>query len=329
MYKKKSLLIFILSALTVLIVSVLACNLSNPKRVSSESNKDKDVTVTLVLDLGGANDQSFNESALAGAERAALENNINLQFLESKQEADYASNIETAIDLESDLIIGVGFNLTNAIKDAAANYPDQKFAIIDGSFDEDIPLNVKPLLFNEADAGYLAGLITAKEVNSDNFGFVGGFEVPAVINFKDGFEKGLKEVNPNANLYIQYANSFSDAAKGKAIAKTMHNSGVSAIMTAAGGVNQGVYEASIESNNYAIGVDMAQGYIAPKTILTSALKNVDVAVEDTINEFINGNFTGGTASIYDLSNNGVGYEQTNLISKETEKYLEEKIKELK
>ena len=147
MYKKKSLLIFILSALTVLIVSVLACNLSNPKRVTSESNKDKDVTVTLVLDLGGANDQSFNESALTGAERAALENNINLQFLESKQEADYASNIETAIDLDSDLIIGVGFNLTNAIKDAAANYPDQKFAIIDGAFDKDIPLNVKPLLF--------------------------------------------------------------------------------------------------------------------------------------------------------------------------------------
>ena len=92
------------------------------------------------------------------------------------------------MDLESDLIIGVGFNLSQAIEDAAVNYPNQQFAIVDGSF-EKIPSNVTPITFNEKEAGYLAGIASAKTVKSDKFGFIGGFEVPAVINYKDDNNK--------------------------------------------------------------------------------------------------------------------------------------------
>lgn len=327
MNNKKN-LYFIIGTLILTLATILIIKFT-PQACKSNTSQENDILVTLVLDLGGANDQSFNESALSGAERiVSTTEGIEMRFLESNQEGDYMTNIENAIDLDSDLIIGVGFNLTDAIKTAAINYPEQNFAIIDGAFDGEIPSNVKPLLFNEADAGYLAGIIAARETDSDKFGFVGGFEIPAVINFKEGFEKGLKEVNPNAILNVQYANSFSDAAKGKVIAQSMHSSGVSTIMTAAGGVNQGVYEACRESNNYAVAVDMAQSHISPDTILTSALKNVDVAVEDAIKDLINGKFSGGEASMYNLSNNGVGYEKTSLIKEDTLDYIEDKKKSL-
>ena len=197
---------------TALILMLTGCSINN--KTLEKSQKNEDVLVTLILDKGGVNDGSFNESAWSGAERASKELGIEVKYLESNTDADYVQNIETAIDLESDLIIGVGFNLSKAIEDAAKSYPKQQFAIVDGSFEE-IPSNVTPIVFDEKEAGYLAGIVVAKTVQSDSnkFGFIGGFEVPAVINYRDGFEKGLLEVNPNATLLTQYANSFTDIEK--------------------------------------------------------------------------------------------------------------------
>ena len=225
--------------------------------------------------------------------------------------------------MDSDLVIGVGFNLSEAIENAAKSYPDQQFAIVDGSFEE-IPSNVTPIVFDEKEAGYLAGIVAAKTVKSDSnkFGFVGGFEVPAVVNYKDGFEKGIKEVNPNATLSTQYANSFTDASKGRVIAQQMQSQGIECIMSAAGGVNNGVYEVCKENGTYAVAVDMAQSYMSTDTILTSAIKKVDVGVAETIKSYINGNLKGGSNSTYNMINNGVDYEKTDLLSDETINYIE-------
>ena len=310
MFKKFKMLV--LSTMLIGSVGLVGCS---TKTEEKESKK-----VTLVLDLGGVNDESFNQSAWTGAEQASKELGVEVKYLESKQDSDYATNIETAIDMGSDLIIGVGFNLTEAIEKAAYAYPEQQFAIVDGSFKE-IPSNVTNIVFNEEEAGYLAGLVTAKTIKSDKFGFVGGFEIPAVINYKNGFERGLKEINPNATLSVQYANSFTDAAKGRAIAEQMSKNGIKCIMAAAGGVNNGIYEVCAEKDTHAVAVDMAQSYILPNTILTSAIKKVDVGVAETIKSYVNGNLKGGTASIYNISNNGVGYEETKLISKDVIEFI--------
>ena len=103
---------------------------------SKTTVEDDKIKVTLVLDEGGVNDQSFNQSAWEGALKAKDVYGVEVNYMEAKQESDYATNIETAIDLESDLIIGVGFNLSKAIEDAAKSYPNQQFAIVDGSFEE-------------------------------------------------------------------------------------------------------------------------------------------------------------------------------------------------
>jgi len=321
--KKSIKIVTIITSLTLILTG---CSNSVSDKNIKQDNKD--TLVTLVLDKGGVNDGSFNESAWKGAENAYKELGVEVKYLESNTDADYAQNIETAMDMDSDLIIGIGFNLSEAIEDAATDYPDQQFAIVDGSF-EQIPSNVTPITFNEKEAGYLAGLAVGKTINSDKFGFVGGFEVPAVINYKDGFEQGLKEVNPNATLSVQYANSFTDASKGRVIAEQMVNQGIEGIMGAGGGVNMGIYEVCNEKGKYAVAVDMAQSYMHPNTILTSAIKKVDVGVTETIKKYIDGSLKGGANLTYSIINDGVGYEKTNLLSKDTINYVDSIIDSIK
>lgn len=309
----------ILSMIMVGAVGLIGCS-KESKTVEKDEFK-----VSLVLDEGGVNDQSFNQSAWEGALKAQENYNVKVAYLESNQESEYLSNIETAIDNESDLIIGVGFKIADTIKDAALAYPEQKFAIIDGTYDK-IPENVQPILFNEEEAGYGVGLIASKMTKTNTVGFVGGMDIPSVSNFLVGFEKALKEENSDVKVLSQYANSFTDAAKGKAIANQMINNNADIIFAAGGGVNTGVYEASKEAGVKSIGVDMPCNYISPDVIITSALKNVGVGVEITIKDLVEGNFKGGQAKIFDLSNGGVGYEKTKLIPEEVIKFVESKIK---
>ena len=286
----------------------------------SEGEKLK---TTLILDEGGVNDQSFNQSAWEGALEAKEKYNVEVSYMESKQESEYMPNIENAIDLGSDLIIGVGFKLTDTILEAALAYPDQKFAIIDGSY-EDIPDNVSCILFNEEQAGYAVGLVAAEMTKTNVVGFIGGMDVPSVSNFLTGFQIALNEVNPGVKVLSQYANSFTDAAKGKAISEQMISDNADIIFTAGGGVNMGAFEAAREKNIKAIGVDMPSNYIAPDIIITSALKNVGTGVESTIKDLVDDTFKSGV-SMFDLSNGGVGFEKTDLLSNDLIEKVETKI----
>ena len=313
--KRLSKILLLSSILTLMI----GC--ANTEKANVEEDKLK---VSLILDEGGVNDASFNESAWNGALEAKEKYGVEINYIEAKQESDYASNIESAIDQEADLIIGVGFKLANTIEEAAKLYPNQKFAAIDCAY-ENIPSNVQPILFNEEEAGYAAGLVAANMTKTNKIGFVGGMDIPSVTNFLVGFEKAIKEENKDIEVLSQYANSFTDSSKGRVIAEQMIKNKADIIFTAGGGVNFGVFEACKEKNIKAIGVDMPSNYIEPNTIITSALKNVGVGVELTIQDLVNEQFEGGKVKMFDLSNGGVGYEVTDHLSQDLIKYVDSKI----
>ena len=312
----KKLKVLLLS--TMLTVGVMGC--SKNENVSTEKETYK---ISLILDEGGVNDQSFNQSSWEGALRAKEQYGVEVNYIESKSESEYLANIETAIDDEADLIIGVGFKLTDTIEEASKNYPNQKFAIIDGNYEE-IPSNVQPILFKEEEAGYSVGLIAGKMTETNKLGFIGGMDIPSVSNFAKGFERALKEVDPKNELIIQYANSFTDGAKGKAIAQQMIKDNADIIFTAGGGVNNGAWEACVEAGIKAIGVDMPSSQFSP-SIVTSALKRVDVGVESVIKDLVDGKFEGGKVKMFDLSNGGVGYELTDRLPQEVIDFVEDKI----
>ena len=291
---------------------------------SKSDNVNDKARVTLVLSTGGVNDQSFNQSAWEGALKAQDKYNVEVSYIESHQDSEYMQNIETAIDQDSDLVVGVGFKLTDSIKDAAEDYPEQKFAIIDGTYDN-MPNNVTSIMFSEEQAGYAAGLVAANTSETGVVGFIGGIDIPSCSNFLVGFEKAIKEENPNMKVLSQYTNTFTDAAKGRIIAEQMVKDDADILFMASGAGNSGTIEVVRENNIKAIGVDMPNNYIAPEHIITSALKNVGTGLELTIKDLVEGNFEGGQAKIYDLSNGGVGFEKTNLLSDDLIEYVENKI----
>ena len=291
-----------------------------------KSTDDVDKTkVTLVLSTGGVNDQSFNQSAWEGAKEAEKELGVEVSYLESKSDSEYIQNIETAIDNDSDLVIGVGFQMGDAIKEVAEAYPEQNFAIIDSTYEE-IPENVRPILFNEEQAGYAAGLIASQMTKTGTVGFIGGIDIPSCSNFGVGFKKAIEEENKNNKVLVQYTNSFTDAAKGRVVAEQMVKDGADILFMASGGGNNGILEVAKENNIKAIGVDMPNNYLSPNDIVTSALKNVGEGVKLTIKDFTEGNFNGGNEVRYDLSNGGVGFEKTDLLSEDVIKYVEDKLK---
>ena len=179
---------------------------------SKESAKDDKITVAMITDVAGVNDQSFNQSAWEGLQRAEKELGIEVKYLESKQDSDYATNIETLVDEDVDLILGVGMKLADAIKEGAKLYPDQNFVLVDEELDAS---NVNSILFKAEESAYLAGLIAGKTTKTNNVGFIGGIELPVIDTFKYGYMAGVKAANPDAKVQAQYANSFTDQAKVK------------------------------------------------------------------------------------------------------------------
>ena len=306
------------SAVLIASMSLVGCS----NKTNNEQSNNQTIKVGMVADVGGINDESFNQSAWEGLQKAQEELGVEVKVLESKQASEYLGNIETLADEGMDLIIGVGNTMAEDIKTQAENYPDLNFAIIDETYDE-IPENVTPILFKENEAAFLTGLIAGKMTKTNEVGFIGGMENQVIYRFLYGYEYGVNQANDEADVKVQFAGTFADAAKGKSIANQMYSNNVDIILSAAGGTGVGAIESAKEQNKYAIGVDKDQSDLAPNNVLTSALKKVNVGVYDIVKEFKNGNLKGGQAKIYGLKEDGVGIPEStkNLVSQDIIDYV--------
>ncbi|MFW5630012.1 MAG: BMP family ABC transporter substrate-binding protein [Acetivibrio ethanolgignens] len=268
----------------------------------------KTVKIGMVTDVGGVHDGSFNQSSWEGLQRAQKELGIEAKYLESATDADYSPNIETFVDEGYDLIICVGYMLADATRKAAEAYPDQKFAIIDDSSNADLP-NVTCLMFEQAQASYLVGVVAGMATQTNNVGFVLGMASETMNQFGYGYLAGVLDTNPDCKIQQVNANSFGDTAMGKSTATQMVTNGADVIFHAAGGTGIGVIEGCKESKIWAIGVDSDQSVLAPETILTSAMKRVDNACFDIAKACMEGNVESGVKT-YDLASAGVDVAPT-------------------
>ena len=297
----------------------------------SASNDEK-ITVGMITDVGGVNDQSFNQTSWEGlqaVQKELGEDKVEVKYLESKQDADYVPNIEQFIDEETDLIIGIGFKLADAIETAAKNYPEQQFAIVDHSY-KNQPENVTSLVFEGNVAGYLVGLVAGKMTETNKVAFIGGMESVVLKEFEVGYIAGVKDANPEAEVLVQYANSFSDSALGKSIANAMISKGVDIVFPCAGAAGTGAIEAAKEANKMAIGVDKDQNDLAPNNVITSAMKNVNIAVADLVKALADGTYKAGEVKMSTLATGGVGLAPTTEknVPAEVLSFVEEKSKEV-
>jgi basic membrane protein A and related proteins len=284
---------------------------------SSSSAPASDLKVGLAYDIGGRGDQSFNDAAAAGLDKAKSELGIEAKEAEaSNGEADSAKEERLRVLATSGYnpVIAVGFAYSAAVAKVAKEMPDTQFAIIDDA--AAVGDNIANLLFAEEQGSFLVGAAAGLKTKTNNIGFVGGVDVPLIHKFEAGYEAGAKAVNKNIKIQVKYLtqppdfSGFGDPAKGKTAAAGMYDAGADIVYQAAGGSGGGVFEAAQAAGGKAIGVDSDQYKTADPAvkdvIMTSMLKKVDVAVFDFISSVNDGNFTAGS-TIYDLAKDGVGY----------------------
>jgi basic membrane protein A len=270
------------------------------------------IKVGLVTDIGGLDDRSFNFLANLGLERAERELGVQGRVVVSRTNSDYVPNLTALAKAKYDLVIAVGFLMADALDTVSTQFPDVHFAIID--FDQasmkSKPKNVRGLLFKEQEAGYLvgylAGLVTKEEGGSQQvIGSVGGQKIPPVDRYIAGYQAGAKKADPGITTLNAYSQDFVDQAKCKELALDQIARGAQVIFQVAGQCGLGALSAAKEKNVRGIGVDADQSYLG-EHVLTSALKKVDVAVFQTVQEAQDGTFTGGTNTVFDIASGGVG-----------------------
>ncbi|HXV57433.1 MAG TPA: BMP family ABC transporter substrate-binding protein [Gaiellaceae bacterium] len=271
------------------------------------------IRVGLVTDIGGLNDRGFNSLANQGLERAASELGVEIRVLESKSDADYIPNLSTLAEEGFDLIISVGFLMGEATHTAAEEFPDTSFAIIDFAYGGEgceetnsceLP-NLQGLLFKEQETGYLAGYLAGLVTESNTISSVGGLEIPPVVRFIAGYQAGAKASNPDITTLNAYSQDFVDQAKCKEVALDQIAEGSDVVFQVAGGCGLGALDAAQQEGVWGIGVDADQAFLGDH-VLTSALKRVDEAVFQTIQQVVDGAFAGGSVTLFGLAEDGVG-----------------------
>lgn len=269
--------------------------------VEEEVDPDE-IRVGVVFSIGGLGDQSFNDAAYAGVQRAADDFGITFDFVEPDDVAEMEDHQRSFVEAGYDLVIAIGFLQESGLEAVAMDYPDARLAIVDAVVDEP---NVASLIFKEHEGSFLVGALAAMMTETGTVGFVGGMEVPVIHNFQVGYEQGVEYIDSNVNVLVDYAGDFGDPGRGKELAISQRDRDADIIYHAAGGTGMGVFEAAEERDFYAIGVDDNQDHLAPGYILTSMLKRVDVAVYEVVEDLVAGEFRPGIHE-FGVAEGGVG-----------------------
>ena len=308
---------------TILMVLLAIVAVSSSCEKRAEARREScTAKVGIVFDIGGKNDRSFNAAAWEGVQRAEKELGICLYDVEPGNPTSIEPAMRAFAEKNFDLIIGVGFAQGPIMQKVALDYPNNKFAIVDGVIfeaDGKTPLkNVASLVFREHEGSYLVGMIAASKSKTGVLGFLGGMDIGLIHRFAKGYEEGAQAVNPNIKVIVNYVGvtdgAWNNPGKGKEISLAQIDKGADVIFTAAGNSGLGAFDAveqygkneQGEANRFVIGVDSNQNGVKPGFVLTSMVKRVDNAVYDVVKEVIGGKFEGGFHT-FGLDKDGVAY----------------------
>ena len=297
---------------------------SNGGGGASEAKDAATFKACAVSDAGGWDDKSFNESAYNGLKAAQDSLGIQINTAESSSDTDFVPNVEAMVSDGCTLIIGVGFNLEQAIHKSAEQNTDLHYALVDSSFtdgQETVTVeNGRPLLFNTAEAAFLAGYAAAGMTNTGKVATFGGMKIPSVTVFMDGFVDGVDAYNKAKGTSVQvlgwdkatqngsFTQDFDNQTLGKEQAQQFISQGADIIMPVAGPVGLGAAAAAkADGNTWIIGVD-SDWYVAnpdySSIVLTSVMKEIGASVEQSIKDSVDGKFS-SDPYVGTLANGGV------------------------
>lgn len=266
-----------------------------------------DFAPAIIFDMGGKFDKSFNQSASDGAAKFKKDTGIEVRDFEVTNAAQREQAMTRFAQRGATIIVAIGFSQASAVEAAAKKFPNVKFAIVDGVVD--LP-NVQSINFREQESSFLCGMAAALASKSGKVGFVGGMDIPLIRKFAVGYTEGAKFVNPQAEVFQNMtgttAAAWNDPTKGAELTKSQIGRGADVIFHAAGNTGGGVMQAAKDAGKLSIGCDSNQNYLHPGSVLTSAVKRVDVAVYKTMMDAKNGTWKAGPV-VLGLAEQGVDY----------------------
>lgn len=317
-------LVAVLAAATIALSACGGGSSDTSSDTGSSSAPKSDIKVGMAYDVGGRGDQSFNDSAAAGLDKASKEFGVTAKELEATQgETDSAREERLRLLAQGGYnpVVAVGFAYAVPLGKVAKEFPDTKFAIVDDESLKDVS-NVTSLIFAEQQGSYLVGVIAAQASKSGSIGYIGGVQTPLLQKFEAGYVQGAKSVNPDIKVAVKYLSvppdftGFSSPDKGETAAQGMIDAGADVIYAAAGGSGSGAFKAvaAAGTGNWAIGVDSDQYLTADASVkqyvLTSMMKRVDTAVYDYIKSDVDGKVLTGVQT-FDLTDEGIAYATSN------------------
>ncbi len=236
---------------------------------------------------GGVYDRSFNELSYRGAQRYVNKTGIQYDSLRGHDKNEYFKNLTKFAVRGADPIVAIGRSQAAAVKKAAAKFPESHFIIVSGVVEAP---NVASIAFKTEESSFLVGMLAAMKSTTNKLGFIGGtFESTGVKRFQCGYEQGARYINPDIAIIANAVGTRSgdidvwNAPKeGEKLANKQIKQGADVIFAVAGGTGKGVYLAAKRAGVYAIGVDSNQNHLQSGTMLTSAMKNLDVVVESAL-----------------------------------------------
>src|SRR3990172_4068306 len=235
----------------------------------------QDVAPSIVFDMGGKFDKSFNEAAYEGAERFKRETGIAYREFEVTNEAQREQALRNMARRGATVVISIGFAQASGLEKVAAEFPNVKFTIIDAVVDKP---NVQSVVFKEHEGSFLVGMAAALASKTGKVGFVGGMDIPLIRRFALGYEEGAKYVNPKIEIFQNMTGTtpaaWNDPTRGGELARSQFDRGADVVYAAAGATGLGVLQAAKDKGKLAIGVDSNQNHIHPGSILTSMIKRV-------------------------------------------------------
>ena len=307
---KSPLKLISITALIAFLFSAAILTFIDIDRAAAAKEKKKKFKVGLVLDTGGLGDKSFNDSAYLGVLEAERKLKILSDVGQPSNKLEEEQHLIAFAQQDYDLIIGVGFTMQDEVSKIAKEYPEKKFAIIDGVI-PDLP-NVASLLFKEHEGSFMVGALGLMMSKTKKLGFVGGMDIPLIRKFETGYREGVQYIDASAEVLVKYTGSdpsaWNDPVKGREITLSLITQGCDVVFHAAGGTGGGVIRGCKEKEVFAIGVDSDQDGVEPGTVLTSMVKRCNVAVFRTIQETMEGKFRGGIHN-FGIIEDGVGISE--------------------
>ena len=326
----------ILSVGAIVFAAGLALTACSGKKQGASTNKDTKHGIALITDQNGVDDHSFNQAAWAGFKAYGKEHGLKqgkggYQYFQSSGPSDFVPNFDQASKAGYQTIFGVGFELQQAVSQAAKKNPKKNFVIVDSVVNGQ--KNVASVTFKSNEASYLGGLAAAYTTKTNKVGFIGGAKSAIIDLFEAGFKQGVadgaKALHKKITVQTQYIGNFTATDKAKSIAQSMYANKADIIYQAAGNAGNGVFQEAKDYNQtlpadkkvWVIGVDVDQSGLGNYTAkngnftLTSVLKGLNVATKSIADDAYNDKFPGGKHLVYGLKDNGVSITKGQLSDK--------------